>query len=472
MDRKEGAADFNMGPVWGRMLKVTLGAGLIAWLAFLPGCISQSSASRRALQQIRPANNTAQLVRNATYLKKVGRVELAVEDLEEAHLQEPDNLEILDALTRSYEDLGDFDRAQELYEEALSRGGRNPALENNRCYSLYLQGRLGQAEACFRKVLARQPDNKAARNNLGLVLCRQGREAEALAMWRGALSDAEARQHLGQALAALGKEVPPSLAAPPPAPAVVQVAAVGAPAAAPAPTGLKQPSSPTTQAASTPSTPLAAFFPATPAPSAAQTSPTATASAPDVRPAQPFTSGPSPARVASSPPEAVAAAAVAPVPKPASAAPAATTVVKKPRVPVLTAQDLEETRIEVKNGNGIQHQARETRSLLALEGFNVVSIGNHIDFGLKDTVIAYRPESVKVARTLVRKFFPSARLEEGGKLSAGADIRISLGRDQIFCQGDMAKKKWSNPNLSHFSSQPALFDAIQWCGIAMDNSLI
>jgi Flp pilus assembly protein TadD len=435
MDRKAGAAGFlNRHSVMNRVLPVALGAGLLLWVAFLPGCNSQGNASRRSLMQIRPANNTALLVRNAAYLKKSGRLELAVEDLEEAHIQDPENMEILDALTRTYEELGDFDRAEELYEEALSRGGHHPAIENNRCYSLYLQGRLDQAEVCFRKVLARQPDNKTARNNLGLVLCRQGKEAEALAMWREAYTDADARQHLGQALAALGKEVPPSLASPAPAPAAQQVAAA-VPSAPPLPsTSVRPPSTP--QAAPSPTTPFAASPPTTPAPSAAQTLPTATASAPTISPAQPSSSGPSPARVASSTPEAtparaaaVAAAAVAPVPKRASAGPAATATVRKPRVTVLTATDLEDTRIEVKNGNGIQNQAREARSLLALEGFTVVGIGNHIDFGLEDTVIAYRPEAKKVARALVRKFFPSAKLEEGGKTSAGADIRVSLGRD-------------------------------------------
>jgi len=406
-----------------RVLTVALGVGLMLWLAFLPGCNSQNNASRRALQQVRPANNTALLVQNAAYLKRVGRLELAVEDLEQAHLQEPENLEILDALTQSYEELGDFERAQELYEEALSRG-HHPALENNRAYSLYLQGKLGQAEACFRKILARQPDNKTARNNLGLVLCRQGREAEALVMWREALNDAEARQHLGQALAALGKEVPPSLAAPTPPPAEQQVAAAGHPAA-PAPTGVSQPS-PNHQT----STPLAASScPAMPR-IGDQIPQGEIASTPDVSPA-------TQARVASAPSEApttraAAVAAVAPpTKKPVSAEHIAAAAVKKPKAPVLTVLDLEGTRIEVKNGNGIQDQARETRSRLFLEGFNVVDIGNHIDFGLDDTVISYRPESAKVARALVQKFFPGAKLEEGGKVSPGADIRVSLGRDQL-----------------------------------------
>jgi Tfp pilus assembly protein PilF len=461
MDRKAGAAGLlSLRSVMNRVLPVAIGVGLMLWLAFLPGCNFQGSASRRALQQIRPANNTALLVQNAAYLKKSGRLTLALDELEQAHLQDPENLEILDTLTQSYEELGDFDRAEELYEEALSRGGHHPALENNRCYSLYLQGRLGQAEACFRKVLARQPDNKTARNNLGLVLCRQGREAEALAMWRQAFSDAEARQHLGQARAALGKEVPPSLAGPAPAPAERQVAAVSHPAASPAPAEVRPPSSPAPQAMPSPSTPapaevrppssptpqampspstaVAASPLATPAPIGDQIPPGQIASAPTITPALATAPpGQTLAKVASSPPEAaparaaaVAAAAVPPTEKPVSAAPA-TAPVKKPKAPVLTVLDLEGTRIEVKNGSGIHNQARETRSRLSLEGFTVAGIGNHLDFCLEDTTIAYRPESAKVAQALAQKFFPGAKLEQGGKLSPGMDIRVSLGRDQL-----------------------------------------
>jgi tetratricopeptide (TPR) repeat protein len=437
MDHKAGAAGIlSLRAVMDWVLPVALGVSLLLGLALLPGCYSQGNARCRAFCQIRPANNTALLVQNAAYLKRAGRLELAVEDLEEAHLQDPDNKEILDALTQTYEELGDYDRAEELYEEALARGGHNPAIENNRCYSLYLQGRLDQAETCFRKVLASQPDNKAARNNLGLVLCRQGREAEALAMWREALSDGEARQHLGQALAALGKEVPPSLAGSAPDPAELRVAA-----AAPESPGVRQLSSPAPQAmaAPSPSTHLAASPITTPAPNSAQAPLSEKATAPSSSPdlASPSTKQPlasvfsSPHEAALSRAAAVAATAVSPVVKSASAACAATSAAKKTKDPVLTVLDLVITRIEVKNGNGSQDQARELRTRLCLGGFTVVGIGNHIDFGLEDTVIAYRPESAKVAQALAQKFFPAAKLEKGGKLSRGADIRISLGRDQL-----------------------------------------
>jgi hypothetical protein len=70
---------------------------------------------------------------------------------------------------------------------------------------------------------------------------------------------------------------------------------------------------------------------------------------------------------------------------------------------------------------------------LTLEGFTVVGIGNHIDFGLEKTIIAYRPEAAQVAETLSKKFFPGAILEvkEDERFSAQAAVRVSLGRDLI-----------------------------------------
>ncbi|MFW6123362.1 MAG: LytR C-terminal domain-containing protein [Thermodesulfobacteriota bacterium] len=97
--------------------------------------------------------------------------------------------------------------------------------------------------------------------------------------------------------------------------------------------------------------------------------------------------------------------------------------------PTVTALDLWETAIELKNGNGVQNCARDLRSRLDDEGFNVVSIGNHVDFGLEKTIIAYRSEAAPVARMLAQKFFPAAKLEAGGKTSPQVDIRVSLGHD-------------------------------------------
>jgi len=120
--------------------------------------------------------------------------------------------------------------------------------------------------------------------------------------------------------------------------------------------------------------------------------------------------------------------------------PAKTTVASTPRQSTsppaslpdfLTVRELVQVRVEIKNGNGVKGQAREMRSRLSLEGFTVVGIGNHIDFGLEETIISYRPEAARMAKVLAEKFLPGAKLEEGGRLSPKADVRVSLGRDLI-----------------------------------------
>ncbi len=417
--------------LWGRLGAFSL---ILATLVLSSwGCTFQNRTPGQIFQQIRPSTDTARLVQNAAYLRKSGRLALAVEELEEAHLQEPGNLKILDVLIQCYEELGHFDRAQELYKEAMSRAGHHPALANNRCYSLYLQGRLGQAEACFRKVLARQPDNQTARNNLGLVLCRQGREAEALAMWREALSDAKARQRLGQALAALGQEVQPSLAGP----TVVAEAYAGQqpplhPDAGAGLTHIKQPPAApaATEAASVQ---LARWAPHPSADAAPGTEPSPRMPAPKTVPPRQKPVD-----------EATSVRAVPPPVAVPSSLPVAESGRRRDGTPTgrttwLTAVELISTKVEVKNGNGRRLHARETRSLLWGEGYNVVDISNHMDFGVEQTVISCRFRAKRVAQVLARDFFPEAHIQNGAQLPAGVDIRVTLGQDLLQREEALAK---------------------------------
>ena len=147
--------------------------------------------------------DVARLLRNAHYYKLMGRPELALKELELAHQQDPDNLQIVNILAQNYEALGHFDRARTLYREALTRQP-NPALANNLCFTYYLEGRYQEAETCFRQTLARDPGNEAARNNLGLLYCRLGRQDEARQLWQEAEGNAAAAYKTRQALAALG----------------------------------------------------------------------------------------------------------------------------------------------------------------------------------------------------------------------------------------------------------------------------
>ena len=135
----------------------------------------------------------------------MGRPDAALKELEEAHRADPNNLKIADALAQNYQELGHFQRAQEIYQEVLTRHGSNRALHNNLCFSFYLQGNLTKAESCFKEALERDPGNQAARNNLGLLLCRQGKMAEAQRLWQEAEGVAGGQTRMNQALAFLGK---------------------------------------------------------------------------------------------------------------------------------------------------------------------------------------------------------------------------------------------------------------------------
>jgi tetratricopeptide (TPR) repeat protein len=470
MDRKKDATGFRApGFVVTRVLPASVLLALMVLLAALLGCQKQINSLSRLSPKIRPAQQTTRLVQNAEILKNSGRLELAVEELEKARLREPDNLEILDFLAQCYEDLGHFKRAQELYEQALSQAGPHPALENNRCYSLYLQGRLDEAEACFRKVLRRDPDNQAARNNLGLLLCRQSKEAEALNLWQEDMSDAEARQLLGKALAALGREVPPHLAAVDSTPRDRQKAVTSQPDAAPVSgpsesqahleAGKGSLTIVQAQPTSSPSLPASSQDRKVTATVAADRSPTeipeepaaqAPASAAATSPEKLVAKKPNhpteqtPAQKAKTQTQPMETVAVSQTEKGESPAKTGTPGKEEnASATPLTALGLWETEIELKNGNGVHNCARNLRSRLSREGFHVVSIANHIDFGLEETVIAYRPEATRVARVLAQKFFPEAHLEAEGKTSPWADIRVSLGHDLMVDQDlpDQAQEK-------------------------------
>ncbi len=182
------------------------------------------------------AMDSARLLYNAHYYQLMGRPEIALKELQQAHEVDPANLKVVDALAQMYQEQGQFQRAQELYQETLKRYGENRALHNNWCFSYYLQGDLGRAESCLQEALARDPGNMAARNNLGLLWCRQGKLAEAKRLWEEAEGAALAQTRMNQALAFLGMSAPAyyaKLAEPGPGAALADSSAKSPVAAAP-----------------------------------------------------------------------------------------------------------------------------------------------------------------------------------------------------------------------------------------------
>ena len=195
----------------------------------------------------------SRLKSNAHYYKLMGQPELGLKEMELAHQQNPDNLQITDLLAQNYEELGKFEAARQLYQEALTRHGPQAVLANNLCFSYYHEGRWQEAETCFRQTLARDPGNVAARNNLGLLYCRLGRQDEAHRLWQEAEGVAAADAKMHQALAVLGmpesavyaRRVEPT----PPAARVTSAPApeaTVAPLAAPIPAKVHTPAQPVT----------------------------------------------------------------------------------------------------------------------------------------------------------------------------------------------------------------------------------
>lgn len=439
-----------------------------------------------------PAGDTDRLLRNAHYLKLMGRPEMALRELEAACQQDPKNIRVLNTLALAYDGMGEFNRAQELYQKALALDVSNQTLNNNLCFSHYLAGQWDKAESCFRQALTRNPRNIMARNNLGLLLCRRGRTAEARRLWEEGEGKIAAEKKVQQVMALLGMgesphyaqlpESAPAATAPvpqssTPAPAVAQkMPPAGTVQPSPAPRPQVPVAAPATArepmkiaanpgpAASLPdrcpSTPVATARPAPPQPekpaaavrtprqpdSVAKSAPSATPAAarkitaPPVLAAAPAKPQPPPAppkRAAE--PEKKANPAVKPPP---SVKPGKIKLTAAPALGGVTPEGPAPGGIEVDNGSGAHNLARQTRAVLQEEGFDVVSIGNYRDFGVEKTTIYYRPEAEKMARTLKARFFPESRLETGEKFEKNAAVRIVLGKD---LQGSIALIDKSSP---------------------------
>jgi tetratricopeptide (TPR) repeat protein len=413
---------------------------------------------------IRPAQgDAARSLRNAHYLKLMGRPELALKELEAAHQENTGNLKVLDALARTYEEVGEFDRAQKLYQQALALDPSNQALNNNLCFSYYLTGQYEKAEACFRQALAKNPQNLTVRNNLGLLLCRQGRSQEALRLWQKAEGEMAAQKKMQQVMVALGigdqpqyaQNLQPAAAAAP----IALDSGPGSPSLTPAPA--VPASQPPTPAASPIKVPGPIKLAAQPVPAAASSHNEGAALGPSGKSASPQSQKPSAAKRAKSEPpssralaktdargvQKKAAAKVlaepqarthqTPAPSQEAAAPVknATPAPTRERPKSLKTQmaavldRLINSGIEVANGTGAYRLASRTSSMLTAEGFKVVHIGNYQGFGVENTVIYYRQGSEDVARTLSARFFPQSKVAIGEEFAPGADIKIVLGKD-------------------------------------------
>jgi tetratricopeptide (TPR) repeat protein len=177
-----------------------------------PAVLASADMQQKFFSSLKNANPEEEpAVRCANYYNLVGRVDLALNELNRAIAVYPNSVRLLNAIGGCYDRLGNYAKAREMYERALAQDADNNLIRNNLGYSSYLSGDLKGAEKIFQDILAQNPDYTLARNNLGLVWCRQGKEKEALSFWQKTEGDIPAREKLHQVLAYLGKpaESPP-----------------------------------------------------------------------------------------------------------------------------------------------------------------------------------------------------------------------------------------------------------------------
>jgi tetratricopeptide (TPR) repeat protein len=157
----------------------------------------------KSLKAANPEEEAA--LRGAQYHNLIGRFDLALQELSKAAASDPHNVRLLNAMGNCYDNLGQYARAQEMYESILANNADNFPARNNLGYSCYLSGDYSRAEKIFQEILAKNPEDTMARNNLGLLWCRQGKESAALGLWQKTEGQIPAREKLAQVLASLGK---------------------------------------------------------------------------------------------------------------------------------------------------------------------------------------------------------------------------------------------------------------------------
>ncbi len=402
-------------------------AAFTGMLLAAAGCNTYGSGNQPPAQFRPVASETSRLLSNAHYYKIMGRPDAALKEMEEAHRADPNNLKIADALAQNYQELGQFQRAQEIYQEVLALQGSNRALQNNLCFSFYLQGNLTKAESCFKEALEHDPDNLAARNNLGLLWCRQGKLADAQRLWGEAEGVAGGQARMNQALAFLGMKAPTNYAKLPEAQPQPQAAAQPKPAA---PLTLTPPAKPELAKAPAPvKAPTPAVAPKVEQKVAATLATPRQAAAPQQPAASKILASTAKALTAKS---SITGKVLSPAPYSQPSRPELKEADRPtPPSPPLTALERTTTGIEVRNGTWTKNLAHQSRSLLSQEGFSVTEIGNHIDFGAESTVIYCRPGAERVAQALNWEIFPKAKIAASSKLKDGVAIKILLGRDLL-----------------------------------------
>ena len=148
---------------------------------------------------VRPVNGTVESDYHlARYFQKKGKHKFAVDELLNAIRKDPSFIKAYNALGVSYDNLGHFDLAVKSYEFALQLNPELDYVYNNLGYSYLLNGDLEAAIDAFRKAVALDDTNKRYHNNLGLAYARNGQTDMAFSQFKLAGNEPSAQYKMAQ----------------------------------------------------------------------------------------------------------------------------------------------------------------------------------------------------------------------------------------------------------------------------------
>jgi len=139
----------------------------------------------QALEQM-PANASL-LYARALIAEKIGRLDIAIQDLELILKNEPGNIEALNALGYTLVDkTGRVQEGMGYIEKALARKPGDPAIMDSMGWAYYRLGKYDKALELLRRAYAIMPDPEIA-SHLGEVLWVSGDQSGARKIWDDAL---------------------------------------------------------------------------------------------------------------------------------------------------------------------------------------------------------------------------------------------------------------------------------------------
>ncbi len=194
--------------------------GLVNTMKKFAGCLSlamlsviaASGCHKAAHQSSLATPSLPALIGNTDKLESqlsIARIQEHLREAAERYTQlakkNPDNATIPHRLGVIESKNGNHQAANQFFRRSLELEPHDVEVLTDWGYSLFLQGKLGEAETALRMALNEVPGEERATNNLALVLGHAGKPEESLALFRQVSGEASAWVNLGYVHVSLGE---------------------------------------------------------------------------------------------------------------------------------------------------------------------------------------------------------------------------------------------------------------------------